>query len=90
MQFWLLLVLVTRVKYIACWFTELSPVEEKEKEKDHPDGAQVKHPPAVVEPATSPTERSSRTHTRVHKSASASALTLLIPPHGAFCAISLK
>ena len=60
--------------------TELSPVEEKEK--DHPDAGNVKHPPAVVEPVTSPTERS-RTHSRVHKSASASALTLLIPPHGA-------
>ena len=68
--------------------TELSPVEEKEKEKDHPDAGQVKQPPAVVEPVISPTERS-RSHTRVHKSASASALTLLIPPHGAFCALPL-
>ncbi len=113
---------------VACcvWFSELSPVEEKEGGKDAADGAVTKRrtggggglksPPAVVEPPgaspvlaldasgpapdvdspspvlpvtltsglTSPTDRS-RSHTRVHKSASASALTLLIPPHGAFC-----
>ena len=72
---------IERVFNVFDLYVELSPVEEKEKEGSAVDTSTPIVAPKVIEP-TSPLPRGRASLKAVHKSASASALTLLIPNQG--------